>query len=779
MELKRVIDKHTISILLVVTAIVCILFYKQQIQNGTQEILTYNKDYSQNQYTIFDVNTMYEDMLTQYTQDNDVTNEYSQDHCNQFMIKYYQDNIDKSSIQFPIYKMARTLLQDQIQYVASYQSDIKEMRENALETIKVGAFSNPSSYAYNNILKTRYDMRNNENIKLTLCNTRALESIYQYKLPGYFIIFLMVYLCHRYVEERKNGLWHIIHTASAGRRRLVLRRSGILLLASVLFSVVINCAIYIESFSLYGGLDNLWGAIQSGRQFSYMIIHSTGLGYLVLNILLQAVTAYVMSLLIWSLITLFNSQIFASGLFIVILAIEYLAYQYVPVTGTLGMLKYANIIQLINPMDAIVEYTNCGVGSFLLSRQEILFFELLFFVCVGVVIIQIISERKYPVQEFSKCRKWLDKISKRYNSLVSKLPAYGTELYKILIIQKGIIVIVVAVGLIMGIKLYGSVYYDAGRDILRNYYNEVGGYAVNDSVYSQVSQYEVELAEKKSEYQNLDSALQDGQNINYSYMRNLGDEITALEDAVSTMQQQIAYLDDLKNERGIEAEVISTFSYDNVLGGSLDYSQNMINLYLFLVMIFLLNANFAYERKGKMIPIIRSCAEGRERFIRRKLGINVLLTVLLWAGVYGRYIYQVSHMYDLNNLNCSVLSLSMMEHFPINISIKTYIILSLLLKLFVMLMAMLVITMISLVISDKFTMIVSLILLIPHMLYVLGFQQFQYLSLVLPMNNWQMERIYKGNWGMYIIYLCVFLFGMAALFIIGRSWTRSRKIGCR
>ena len=43
-----------------------ILFYNEQIQNGTNEIIRYDEGYNQNSYSIFDVNQMELDMISQY-----------------------------------------------------------------------------------------------------------------------------------------------------------------------------------------------------------------------------------------------------------------------------------------------------------------------------------------------------------------------------------------------------------------------------------------------------------------------------------------------------------------------------------------------------------------------------------------------------------------------------------------------------------------------------------------------------------------------------------------
>lgn len=773
MELNRVIDRRTIGVLLVITIIVCVLFYNQQIQNGTQEILSLNSDYIQEQYTIFDVNTMYQDMMNQYINEKGEPTYYSQDEVDDFMGRYYQNYIEKATVSFSIYKVARVLFENKIEYTLTYNKEINQMCENALETVEIGAFSDPSSYAYNNILKTRYDLIDNAKIRITLVNGRALESIFQYKITGFFLLVMMIYLSHRFVEERKKGLWQIIHAASYGRRRLAFKRVGVLAVAALLFSLVIHCSLYIESFYLFGGMDSLQAMVQSSSIFAYMTWPVTGMEYLIINIIVQAVAAFGIGIFIWALTSLFDSQTVSGGIILLIFSVEYLAYQYIPATSVFGVLKYTNVVQLVNPMDAIVDYVNCGPGEYLVSRQQLAYVIFILEMCVGLTIILMVSQKKYPISKGLHGGKWLDKAGIRYNQMISRLPSICMEIYKLLIYQKGIYIIMATIFLVSGVKIYGGVYYNAERDILRTYYNEIGGSVVNDSVYTKESEYEAMLSEKNDEYQKLNDELQSGQSIHYSYMMNLGEEIAALEKVVPIMQEQITYLNELKAKRGIEAEVISPFAYENILGGGLDYSLNLINLYLFLTMVFLMNANFSYERKRNMIPVIKSCMNGRWPFIRRKLEINVCITVFLWAGFYGKFIYQIWNLYDLNDCDCSILSLSLMQHVPINVSIRFYLLFSIIIKLIIMLAAMMVITLISLVIEEKFTLIVSLCLMIPHVLYILGFQKMQYFSVILPMNNWQMQRIYNGNIIMYAIYIGILIAGILSFVLVYRKWTKS------
>ena len=84
------------------------------------------------------------------------------------------------------------------------------MYENAKAMVRIGAFSDKNSFSYKNILKTSYDLSQNAQIKTELSGMRAWESVYQYKIIGYFHIAFMMIIVFSFLSERKKGLWSII-----------------------------------------------------------------------------------------------------------------------------------------------------------------------------------------------------------------------------------------------------------------------------------------------------------------------------------------------------------------------------------------------------------------------------------------------------------------------------------------------------------------------------------------------------------------------------------------
>ena len=279
-----------------------------------------------------------------------------------------------------------------------------------------------------------------------------------------------------------------------------------------------------------------------------------------------------------------------------------------------------------------------------------------------------------------------------------------------------------------------------------------------------------ELAEEKIKEIKKEEKEADG-----AVLDELIKDITVLSTAVEYMEHQTEYLENMKETRRVNPVIIAPYIYENMLGGRLDYSMNIVSLYVFVTLILLMNGAFAYEKKDNMTMVIRSGAKGRTFFAVRKLLIESVLTILIGAGVYGYFYYKVLCVYHLTGIDNSILCLEMMKDFPIDITIRQYLIWGVLWKILFMWTGTMVITFISLVLREQAALLVSLLILVPHVLYLLNFKFFQYFSVIIPMNTWQMWRIYPKKI-IYAVYLWAFFIGGFAAYGIIKKWSINTKL---
>lgn len=244
MEFKRIWNIKTCVILLILCLISGLLFYNQQIQNGNEEILQYVKDYDSSTFNILDVNHMYNELMDgwieKYDSGENMEESALDEEIKAYMTSFYKEYINKEDASFSIYMAASEMFKEHLNYTAGYHERIVQMREKSANLIHVSAFSNSGSYSYNNILKTRYDMKFNEMVTTAPGGERAVDSIFEYKLTGVFLLLFMIYILYRFFEDKKLGLFNIIYAAENGRVPLTVRRMGILLSSSLIGSLAVD-----------------------------------------------------------------------------------------------------------------------------------------------------------------------------------------------------------------------------------------------------------------------------------------------------------------------------------------------------------------------------------------------------------------------------------------------------------------------------------------------------------------------------------------------------------
>lgn len=112
------------------------------------------------------------------------------------------------------------------------------------------------------------------------------------------------YICF---SERKNGLYHIVHTGQSGRGVLFVKRSIILLIQAV----VTNVALYTESavmlLNRYDGVKDLNVAAVSDEYFILTSGKLSRIQFLGLIILLSILANVVLSLVLWAILLCFGN----------------------------------------------------------------------------------------------------------------------------------------------------------------------------------------------------------------------------------------------------------------------------------------------------------------------------------------------------------------------------------------------------------------------------------------------------------------------------------------
>ena len=85
-----------------------------------------------------------------------------------------------------------------------------------------------------------------------------------------------------------------------------------------------------------------------------------------------ACAAMTVAVIVWGIISVCKSQTGYMAVLLCVFVPEYIFYTVISQRNALAVLKYFNIFQLFVPMNSVVEYANCEIGTLLFGRIELI-----------------------------------------------------------------------------------------------------------------------------------------------------------------------------------------------------------------------------------------------------------------------------------------------------------------------------------------------------------------------------------------------------------------------
>ena len=296
---------------------------------------------------------------------------------------------------------------------------------------------------------------------------------------------------------------------------------------------------------------------------------------------------------------------------------------------------------------------------------------------VFAVLCIVINARKKPVQSPGRLElvviKITDNIVMIYRQLIEKLSPLGYELYKILILQKGVLVLIVLAWYLISTINTSTIYYSRTGTYMNEFYETYSG-VPGIAVTRYLEKLDSELTEVYKEYDEAAKKYEEGE-ITYDELFEASmkvDAYSSKQEAYYNISDNIYYLQMLNEERGIRGWLLNDAGYKCLFD---ENSKNLNNTHALIAVfatVLMLSGILSYEKKSGTIRLIRSVSGGRMVMYKRKLLTSVIITGIIWAVVYGIEIYNVYQMYGLDCFGAPVQSLEFMYSFPLKINIGVY-----------------------------------------------------------------------------------------------------------
>lgn len=637
------------------------------------------------------------------------------------------------------YTAADNLLQ-QISYLSGYGDYLASIQANRESMLSFSIFNDPNSFSSRNIIKTAEEFGGLKGVSLELGADGAVDSFLGFAMTDYILLAVLALICISFLEERKKGLWSVVHATPHGRLTLALRRMGILFGVSAASVLLLYGTNLVLGFSLYGGLDDLGRAAQSVETLGKLPVLCTVGQFLIQYILLRIASAFLIALLLWLLLTAINNVKYTIIVAAGVLATEYSLYTFLPVQSFLNLLKYFNIFTYISLSDLYTNYLNIDLFGFPLGIRSISQIALLPLGLLAAAICIAVHCHKKPAAG----KDLLGRIAYRLNSLTDKglrhLHLLGMELHKTLFIQKGIVVVILFVYLVVGLSFAATVPVNSAAEAAaRQYTAELEG-EITDSTFQRMDEIQAGLDEAIAAFDTAKEQYERGE-IEYPqfdiYARE-GEAAKTKLDGLRSVRERAQALREQGAQKGFASWLVEDAPYQSVYGKPAQENQQKAALVSLLTLVLLLAGCMAYEEQSGMANLLASTGRGRNTLLRRKMALAAILTTGIWAVVYGLEFHAFLGGYTSGTLRAPVQNLSMLENFPLPCSIGGFLILLYLLRWIALFCGAMLTLLISAHVKRMETAYIAACgaLLLPSLLYLyVGLEPLRYLSLALPIEG--------------------------------------------
>lgn len=565
-------------------------------------------------------------------------------------------------------------------YVEGYPDYIERTVEQAENMATLGLLSNRDSYLYRNIEKTVRDFTNLRHQVLEVGENRGVVLFGQFELTDFLLLGYGIYLILMFTGEYRKGLSLLVFSTPKGRGRLGVARLGILITGLFGMTLLLyGCNVALVNH-MYPGMQVL-RALQSIPEFQKCTFEISILEYLLFVVGIKYLACITACLLLYACISHFRG----SGALVVFGGVflgEMLLYYVLLPTSSLNYLKFLNVYALLKGNDGFLYYYNMNCFG---RPVTLLFVQLLVCVVVSGIgfLLTIWGLQKKPFEGFS----FLRRIADAWKRFIQGKKSVGTPFFwegrKILVSQYGFFIILAVFYLALSSAVKTG-YRDFRNQAEVKYYKEFAG-PITEKKLKEINKLET----KNTKYYNNSVKNRDKFNEEirkaggevpdsvYSGLAEAERNIAKFEyllPALRKVQEQMQTSYEYMQKTGKQLSLIEPFAYDMLL--HLDYKTYARNLlYSFLGMILVLSGVMTVERTANMKLLLASQWGGRGRVLRNKILWTILLSIAISLPIHMIQFIRIGKVFPYMSVWEPIQSLPMLQQFPLQVSIRGYLIL--------------------------------------------------------------------------------------------------------
>lgn len=670
----------------------------------------------------------------------------------EYMEKY---SINRDTVTDDI-KNARKLITEKAQYADGYRAAIEEKIKYSVAAMK-NDFYGKKSFERINLYKTYCDWLDIQDAAVTVSNGRWLETLYEYRYNHIFVLIIVIIIVYGFFSERKNGLYYIVHTGKCGRRSLFLKRCAILFAGSMLTSLLLHMESACILLKIYGGFGEINQPALCDEMFLLTSGNMSRLQFLFVITAFSGLAAFALAMLLWWILSMFSNPNIGLVVYLLVIATSFILYSVIPAKSFLKVLKYFNFYYFLYPNKAL-GYYNWGYDFGLWEVFESALVLAAVVIVFTFVINLYITSKHYFTGKNNIIERGINFVMEKIGNAFGKMPMFTKELYKIIISQKVIVVLAVLIYIAANINIGYTIFYTADMVYTSQYYDEA--YGISDS-----GELDKILKRYEAEYEELLASLD---------LNDESDKAIA-ENRLHVLQNiraNVEYVNSM-NAKGIKTVVIKPYAYESAFGEAQGDNQRLLALLNVLAAIVISAGVISYEKECNVNTLANTYYK-RKKWLVRKIAVNIVLIALFELITYGIYYHKLFKFYEVTGLEMPLKSLPFFQDYIINPSIIGFVIIDMCVKLLLSVSLAAIISLVSKYVKTIYCMLAGMIIVIPQLLYMIGFQMLDKLSIgryiaFLPVLN---DKAQPTN--QYYIFLTVMLFIGAAIYanLINKGTTK-------
>lgn len=648
-------------------------------------------------------------------------------------------------------------------YTLNYSDYVGEVVKKAESMSKVSIFYKADSFSKANIEKTLKDYKKLQDVKIASFDDNFMTAHFQYKELFGFVLIAGILVVFVYKPEKEKGIKGLLYATKNGRGVMAARR----LTAILLWDALIVMAFYWANL-ICGGIilkGNVFTCltypVQSMEIFKNWTATDTIGVFLLKYYVYRVFILFAISAILYMLFTIFNNEIIPLGIAAIIGGIQYGMTRLTNDNTACNILKYCNLYCLASSNTFFTRYKNINVFNKAVSKNVMM----AGFVGINIAIASLtgilVSHCKRTYVKGLKINILGKTIGNIRNSVQLKIP----ETYKIMWIEKGLIILAVLVFVVIRSTYFGVNEKNRAKDMYFAFMDKYEGVPGYDSA-KEIDDLRNTLDEVDAQYQRVEEDHSKGLVSDSEYINMQIVMQTYMKDKM--FLQEIESQTDYLKENTKNGWYVNKYKYGRLFKND----NTMVNLVTFVTVVLLCSGIFYYERKKGMNGLLRQCVEGREKLFNKKMRYAILTASAV--GIF-EIILEVSsaiHGYGAIVMKAPVQSLETFWFVKWNCSIGMFYIFICLMRIAITVMIAMVAASLSVITSQTISFMFAFILCIPSLLYLIGINFMEKLSIIDVMSvSPYMVRHGSVN---AIIYAMVFLAAATAsvYHIAYRKWCK-------